>query len=39
MAGIDTDIDGEARPQPGIRIGYLPQEPQLDPEQGRARQR
>jgi sulfate-transporting ATPase len=31
MAGIDTDIDGEARPQPGIRIGYLPQEPELDP--------
>ena len=32
MAGIDTDILGEARPQPGINIGYLPQEPQLDPE-------
>ena len=31
MAGIDTDIVGEARPQPGINIGYLPQEPQLDP--------
>lgn len=31
MAGIDTDILGEARPQPGINIGYLPQEPQLDP--------
>ena len=31
MAGVDTDIHGEARPQPGIRIGYLPQEPQLDP--------
>jgi ATP-binding cassette ChvD family protein len=31
MAGIDTDIIGEARPQPGIRIGYLSQEPQLDP--------
>ena len=30
MAGIDTNIDGEARPQSGIRIGYLPQEPQLD---------
>jgi ATP-binding cassette ChvD family protein len=30
MAGIDTEIEGEARPQPGIRIGYLPQEPQLD---------
>jgi len=32
MAGIDTSIDGEARPQSGIRIGYLPQEPELDPE-------
>ncbi|MFT4519899.1 MAG: sulfate-transporting ATPase [Halioglobus sp.] len=32
MAGLDTDILGEARPQPGIKIGYLPQEPQLDPE-------
>ena len=31
MAGVDTEIDGEARPQPGINIGYLPQEPQLDP--------
>ena len=31
MAGADTAIVGEARPQPGIRIGYLPQEPQLDP--------
>ncbi len=31
MAGIDTDILGEARPQSGIRIGYLPQEPKLDP--------
>ncbi len=31
MAGIDTDIQGEARPQPGINIGYLPQEPELDP--------
>ena len=30
MAGIDTDFDGEARPQPGIKIGYLPQEPELD---------
>ncbi len=30
MAGIDTSIDGEARPQTGIRIGYLQQEPQLD---------
>ncbi len=30
MAGLDTEIEGEARPQPGIRIGYLPQEPELD---------
>jgi len=30
MAGIDTEIDGEARPQPGIKIGFLPQEPELD---------
>ncbi|MSQ99179.1 MAG: energy-dependent translational throttle protein EttA [Xanthomonadales bacterium] len=30
MAGADTEFEGEARPQPGIRIGYLPQEPQLD---------
>lgn len=30
MAGLDTEINGEARPQPGINIGYLPQEPQLD---------
>ena len=32
MAGLDTEIEGEARPQPGIKIGYLPQEPQLDPD-------
>ncbi len=32
MAGLDTDIQGEARPMPGLNIGYLPQEPQLDPE-------
>jgi ATP-binding cassette ChvD family protein len=31
MAGVDTEIEGEARPQAGIKIGYLPQEPQLDP--------
>ncbi|MDR2877115.1 MAG: energy-dependent translational throttle protein EttA [Chromatiales bacterium] len=31
MAGVDNDYLGEARPQSGIRIGYLPQEPQLDP--------
>ncbi|WP_122036738.1 energy-dependent translational throttle protein EttA [Aliivibrio sp. EL58] len=30
MAGLDTDIDGEARPQSGLNIGYLPQEPVLD---------
>lgn len=30
MAGLDTDIIGEARPMPGINIGYLPQEPELD---------
>jgi ATP-binding cassette ChvD family protein len=30
MAGVDTEIEGEARPQAGIRVGYLPQEPQLD---------
>ena len=30
MAGVDTEYDGEARPQPGIKVGYLPQEPQLD---------
>jgi sulfate-transporting ATPase len=33
MAGIDKEIEGEAIPMPGIKIGYLPQEPQLDPEQ------
>jgi ATP-binding cassette ChvD family protein len=33
MAGLDQSIDGEARPQPGIRVGFLPQEPQLDAEQ------
>ena len=32
MAGLDTDIQGEARPMPGLNIGYLPQEPQLDPD-------
>ena len=30
MAGVDKDFIGEARPRPGVRIGYLPQEPQLD---------
>ncbi|MCL2831299.1 MAG: energy-dependent translational throttle protein EttA [Betaproteobacteria bacterium] len=33
MAGVDTEIEGEALPMPGIRIGYLPQEPQLDAAQ------
>jgi len=33
MAGVDTEIEGEAVPMPGIRIGYLPQEPQLDAAQ------
>jgi len=33
MAGIDKDIQGEAVPMPNLKIGYLPQEPQLDPEQ------
>jgi ATP-binding cassette ChvD family protein len=32
MAGVDSNIDGEARPQPGIRVGFLPQEPELNPE-------
>jgi ATP-binding cassette ChvD family protein len=32
MAGVDPDHLGEARPQPGTKIGYLPQEPQLDPD-------
>ncbi len=32
MAGLDTDFDGEARPQPGIKVGFLPQEPELDPD-------
>jgi sulfate-transporting ATPase len=31
MGGIDTNYEGEARPQPGIKVGYLPQEPELDP--------
>jgi sulfate-transporting ATPase len=33
MAGEDKDIEGEARPMPDLRVGYLPQEPRLDPEQ------
>src|SRR5215470_12579032 len=31
MAGVDTEFEGEARPQPGTKIGYLAQEPALDP--------
>jgi energy-dependent translational throttle protein EttA len=31
MAGLDNEIEGEATPMPGLKIGYLPQEPQLDP--------
>ena len=30
MAGLDRDISGEARPMPGLKVGYLPQEPELD---------
>ncbi|MBD8526435.1 energy-dependent translational throttle protein EttA [Pseudomarimonas arenosa] len=33
MAGVDKDFVGEARPQPGIKVGYLEQEPRLNPEQ------
>lgn len=33
MAGLDKQFEGEARPQPGIRMGYLPQEPQMNPNQ------
>jgi sulfate-transporting ATPase len=33
MAGIDKDIEGEATPMPNLKIGYLPQEPQMDPAQ------
>ncbi|MEK9872867.1 MAG: energy-dependent translational throttle protein EttA, partial [Betaproteobacteria bacterium] len=32
MAGVDKEYDGEAVPMPNIRVGYLPQEPQLDPD-------
>ncbi len=32
MAGVDKDFQGEARPQPGIKVGYLEQEPKLNPE-------
>ena len=33
MAGVDKEIEGEAVPMPGLKIGFLPQEPQLDPSQ------
>jgi energy-dependent translational throttle protein EttA len=33
MAGVDSEIEGEARPMPGLKVGYLPQEPALKPEQ------
>src|SRR5512140_4047825 len=33
MAGLDKDIEGEAVPMPNLKIGFLPQEPQLDPQQ------
>src|SRR5918997_2459513 len=33
MAGIDHDIEGEAMPMPGLKIGYLPQEPVMNPDQ------
>ena len=33
MAGVDTDIEGEATPMPGLKIGYLPQEPVMNPDQ------
>ncbi len=39
MAGIDTDFTGEAWQAEGARVGYLPQEPELDPDARRARQR
>src|SRR4030095_9203269 len=32
MAGLDHDIEGEATPMPGLKIGFLPQEPQLHPD-------
>ncbi|MDH3871439.1 MAG: energy-dependent translational throttle protein EttA [Gammaproteobacteria bacterium] len=32
MAGVDTEYEGEARPQPGIHVGFLPQEPALSPD-------
>src|SRR5439155_23262106 len=32
MAGVDTEYEGEAVPMPNLRIGFLPQEPQLNPQ-------
>src|SRR2546428_3857764 len=32
MAGVDTEYEGEAAPMPGLRVGFLPQEPHLDPQ-------
>lgn len=32
MAGVDKEFDGEARPSPDLKVGYLPQEPELDPD-------
>ena len=32
MAGLDTEFQGEARPMPGLKVGYLAQEPHLDPD-------
>ncbi len=39
MAGVEKEFQGEAWAAEGIKVGYLPQEPQLDADQGRARQR
>ena len=33
MAGVDTEFEGEAMPMPNLKIGYLPQEPQLNPDE------
>jgi len=35
MAGLDKEIEGEAVPMPNLKVGYLPQEPQLNPEHTR----
>jgi ATPase subunit of ABC transporter with duplicated ATPase domains len=39
MAGLDKEFTGEAWAAEGVKVGYLPQEPQLDPSKDRARQR